>query len=459
MNPVFLRAWSPLRYHAVQRAFWESRAKFQVVVAGRRSGKTDISKRKLVRAACAFRSHHNGLFVYACPTRPQAKKNGWQDLKALVPLDARAGRPRESDLEIRLVNGASVVVVGMDRPERIEGVPIDGIVCDEFADWRERAFNENVSPSLTNVGREGWAILTGVPGGRNHYFREYQRALAEVAKKGAESRSAVFHWKSSSVLTAEQILLERERLDELTFRQEWEASFLSFEGAVYYGFRRETHAAEPVAALYDRRAPLDFCFDFNVAPGVAVVAQTLPFHRDRPDYRGEVGREISAVIGEVWIPRNSNTPAVCRKLVADWGPGGRDHRGPVRVFGDATGGARRSSATEGSDWDLVRSELKGKFAGGVDYRVPRENPTERARVNTMNTRLLSSAGKMHLLVDPAAAPHVVEDLEGVVWLKGGAEIEKKPGGERTHLTDALGYRECDLFPLNGGSALNVRYAG
>jgi hypothetical protein len=46
------------------------------------------------------------------------------------------------------------------------------------------------------------------------------------------------------------------------------------------------------------------------------------------------------VIGEVWIPRNSNTPAVCRKLIADW---------ETTSARAATGGSRGSAKVEGSD--------------------------------------------------------------------------------------------------------------
>lgn len=456
---AFQAAWSPLRHHAVQHAFWTSQKRFQIVVAGRRSGKSEIAKRKLVKAACKFHTHRNGLFAYLAPTRPQAKKIAWADLKALVPPEARLGRPRESDLEIRLVNGASIVVVGMDRPERVEGSPIDGAVCDEFADWKERAWVENLSPSLTNFGREGWAILTGVPGGRNHYWREYQKALTDIAKHGAASQYGAFHWKSAEILSREQIDFERGRLDEITFRQEWEASFVTFEGRVYYAFEREVHAAEPLLPLHDPRQPLYVDFDFNTAPGVATISQTVRFHPDRPLHRPEVAREVDAVIGEVWIERNSNTPAVCRKLVADWGPQGRNHLGPVIVCGDATGGARKTSSVDGSDWELVRAELKGRFPGGLSIEVPRENPPERGRVNAVNSRLRATDGRIRLLVDPVAAPHVVEDFEGVVWLKGGAEIEKIPGGKLTHLTDGIGYGIWRRHPLLTGSDLRYRAVG
>ena len=42
---------TPLRYHPVQQKFIRSVARFNVVPAGRRSGKTEIAKRKIVRRA------------------------------------------------------------------------------------------------------------------------------------------------------------------------------------------------------------------------------------------------------------------------------------------------------------------------------------------------------------------------------------------------------------------------
>jgi hypothetical protein len=48
------------------------------------------------------------------------------------------------------------------------------------------------------------------------------------------------------------------------------------------------------------------------------------------------------------------------------------------------------------------------------------NPPERARVNAMNTRTKTMDGTIRLYVDPAAAPHVVRDLEGVRHAQGRA---------------------------------------
>ena len=63
-----------------------------------------------------------------------------------------------------------------------------------------------------------------------------------------------------------------------------------------------------------------------------------------------------------------------------------------------------------------------------------QTPSERARVNAVNSRLRSSAGLVRLMVDPVHAPHVVRDFEGVVTLEGGSgEINKKKYSELSHI--------------------------
>ena len=52
------------------------------------------------------------------------------------------------------------------------------------------------------------------------------------------------------------------------------------------------------------------------------------------------------------------------------------------------------------------------------------------------------------MVDPARAPHVQKDFEGVRLLAGGAgEIDKRADPALSHLSDAIGYYVARQFPL------------
>lgn len=423
--------WTPLRYHPVQQAYWASLHRFNTVPAGRRSGKTELAKRKLVKRALAGTEFDPPRFFAGAPTRDQAKRIFWDDLKVLVLHHLLRGRPSEVDLMIRLINGAQIWVVGLDRPERIEGSPWDGGVLDEYGNMRASAWPEHIRPALSDRG--GWCDFTGVPEGRNHYYDLDRAARAQmIAPLEPGSDWASFHWISADILPAREITAARRDLDDLTYSQEYEASFVSFEGQTYYPFAERSHCAR---LSYDPRADLTFCFDFNVAPGIAAVVQEqmLPS-----------GLSGTGLIGEVHIPRNSSTPAVCRRLVADWG----NHRGNILCHGDATGGARGSAKVGGSDWDLIRAELAPVFGPRLRLSVPRANPPERVRVNAVNARLKNAAGEVRLMVDPANAPHTQKDFEGVRLLVGGAgEIDKKADPGLSHLSDAIGYYIARNFPL------------
>ena len=240
-------------------------------------------------------------------------------------------------------------------------------------------------------------------------------------------------------------------MDELTYLQEYEASFVNFQGRAYYPYRENIHCGR---IEYDPKQPIIFCFDFNVAPGVAVVIQEKQVY-DLQSRQPIVGDSVSGIIGEVYIPRNSNTPLVCNKLITDWG----NHQGDVYVYGDATGGAGKTSATQGSDWDLVKQILYKHFGRDrVFFRVPLSNPGERDRVNSVNSRLKTLSGKVRLMVDPSKAPNTVKDFEGVQCVEGGSgEIDKKKDAALTHLTDAIGYYIHKEFPVRKmeGGMVNI----
>ena len=138
--------WTKLRRHTEQLRLVSDttprgprarpRVRFVVVPAGRRSGKTERAKRQIVKIA--FKAPSGSNYFFGAPTRDQAKRIFWKDLKLLVPKWAMAKRPSEQHLEIYLKNGNMLAVIGMDVPERIEGAPWAGGVLDEYGRWRRK---------------------------------------------------------------------------------------------------------------------------------------------------------------------------------------------------------------------------------------------------------------------------------------------------------------------------------
>lgn len=425
---------TPMNLHPKQIAYWKSGARFTFEPCGRRSGKTELIKRKRVKTALRYPIGTKGKVIFGAPVYNQAVRIYWDDIKEMLhPRLIRS--TSESDKTIKLYNGVDIVVTGMDEPRRVEGDPLLGIVLDEYGDMKPTTWDAHVRPALTDT--QGWADRIGCPEGRNFYYDD-------VCAARGDPECEIHHWTTEEVLpyylgaeaAEREIASAKRRMDPLTYDQEYRAAFISFEGRAYYQFAEDDHCKKGLK--YDPEATLVFCFDFNVAPGVAVVLQ---------EANGK-----TRVIGEVYIPRNSNTPMVCRKLVEKWG----HHLGFVHVYGDATGGAGGTAKTEGSDWELVKKVLTPAFGNRLRMRVDRSNPRERARVNAVNSRLKSTDGFIGTEIDGQHCPYLIKDLEGVTLVEGGSgEIDKHADPKLTHISDAFGYYVAKQFPVKGADAFSV----
>lgn len=436
--------WTQLRAHHEQSRLRRSRARFKVLAAGRRSGKTEHAKRDGVEHGVGS-TLADGWTIFGAPTFDQAKRIWWEDLKAMVPRRFMRKAPNESSLTIRLLTGYELQVLGMDRPERIEGRPVDRGYFDEVDNMKAEALEENILPAMATPGRPGSGWFFGVPEGRGLLWDLRKRGL-DPSKRDWE----YFHWTSDTVLTDEELRPFRETMDPRAFEREFCATFHNFESRAYYPFDWNVHAIERLA--YDPSLPLIFCFDFNVAPGVAVVCQEQAYRGMRRD----VAPTFTAVIGEVWIDQDSNTEKVCAKLIEDW----KGHSGPIYLYGDATGGAKGTARVQGSDWDLIVGRdgaLRRYFGDRVRSRVRGSNPRQKVRINSMNRRLLTADGLAHMLVDATKAPHVCEDLDGVTLLAGSdGEIDKATceRADLTHVSDGLGYYISEKFPVAGSATIH-----
>ena len=171
--------WYPLKAHPIQTKLVESPARFKVVPAGRRSGKTERAKREGIKIAYT-KAPPGSQVGFGAPVRQQAKDIFWDDLLAMVHPSMMRGDPKVTDLTIPLINGVTIRVVGMDKPARVEGQPWFWFCLDEYANCKEESWAAHLYPALSTIGQEGSAWLIGVPEGRNHYYEMYKRALADL---------------------------------------------------------------------------------------------------------------------------------------------------------------------------------------------------------------------------------------------------------------------------------------
>lgn len=420
--------WYKLDPHPDQTAYWESRKRFKLNHSGRRSGKTELVKREGVLLACTDLRYPDPQYIFAAPTLKQSRKIWWEDVKALTPKRL-VDKIAESEPAIYLNSGAKIRIEGLDNPQRLEGSPIDFIAIDEASGIKDGFWGTNIRPALSTRGREGVARLLGVPRGRGYYYRLFQ-----MAKKSDEWD--VFRWSSSSILSAEEITSLKQHLDSRTQLQELEGHFVAEEGLAYYEWRDEKHIKKlPYVPWKD----LEWSFDFNVDPGVATISQTITVHDIEPfsvHPEHTVAEEFVNVLGEVFIQGGTNTKVVMQTLHSKcvW------HQGNFQLFGDASGGARHSAAVDGSNWDIIRNYMRTHFPGRWVVRTPSSNPHVVARLNSTNVRLNSALNEIGMFVHPRCT-NLIDDFNGVFRLADG-QIDKKTDEDRTHISDALGYRIC-----------------
>src|SRR5690554_2353593 len=240
-----LERWYKLKDIPEQVRLITEQARFKVVPAGRRSGKTERAKRFLAKQAM---KNPGETYFAAAPTQDQARKIWFDDLCALTLSSVHPTRPKVSPQPIiTLPNETEIHIIGMDKPQRIEGIGWTGGMIDEIADIKGSAWEANILPALNTVNPlrpdyRAWCWLIGVPDGLNHYYDLYQYAM-----NSGDPDWAGYHWKSAEILPADVIESAKRVMSAKQYKQEFEASFETATGRIYEDYSRhrsEEHTSE-----------------------------------------------------------------------------------------------------------------------------------------------------------------------------------------------------------------------
>jgi hypothetical protein len=374
------------------------------------------------------------MIWYVGPNDRQSKRIAWVRLKQLTePYWAKA--PNETERRIELMWGSTLVVNGAFKPETLRGEGLDFLVLDEYASMRAEAWFEVFLPALAD--RRGRALFIGTPQGRNHFYQLYEHALSDPDWEAFQFTTA------QGGLVGEAELQQAARnLDEQTFRQEFEAEFATVaKNRVYLAFER---ALNVKAVSFDAWRPLVWSIDFNVNPMCMLLMQQMD--------------EEVHVLEEIIIKPDAHTELACERFRAR----AQAHyetmayyQRPmkVKIYGDASGNQRRTSAGAQTDWTIVKQffeRWKGTFV--PQYYTANANPAVKDRVNSVNARLQNRLKEARLFIDPRCK-ELIRDLEEVTWAVDATgartgELNKKDAA-RTHASDALGYFVSEVFSLKG----------
>jgi hypothetical protein len=409
----------PIDLMPPQREVFDCDARFRMLVAGRRFGKTYLSLAELIRAA----NQPGKLAWYVAPSYRQAKSIAWKPLKQLS-RELWKGRPHESELRIELKGGGTICLRGADNYDSLRGNGLDFLVLDEYALIAPEVWPEVLRPALAD--KQGRALLIGTPRGHDHFYE-----LFESVKAQEQWRTFQFTTEQGGNVKKEELASATQELDERTYKQEFQASFENVAvGRVYYAFERAGNVGKP---RYNPRLPLLWSLDFNVNPMCSVIAQ-----RDG-DYLD--------VLEEIVLP-DSNTLAACQEFQRRVSRYGRSLA--IHLYGDASGNGRHTSASR-TDWQIVREYLSS-CGYQIQFRVPGANPPVKDRVNCVNSMLCNQAGERRLSIDETCR-ELIKDLEQVTW---DAEALNKSDGKRSHVSDALGYVIAHEFGMRGKGGFGTK---
>src|SRR5690606_26963691 len=194
--------WRPQRFHEGQAAAFHSDARFRAIECGRRSGKSEGRKREIViRGLDPDWPLEDRFIVVGAPTQQQTMRLYWRDLLALVP-PRYVRAVRKSEYTIELVTGTIIRCLGMDRPERAEGDPLDDLFLDEVADMRAEEVLEHLRPALDTADRPpGTLTAYGTTDMRSgDAFVKLCDEWRAEAERG-DDRYSYHHWTSAGIVS------------------------------------------------------------------------------------------------------------------------------------------------------------------------------------------------------------------------------------------------------------------
>ncbi|MFZ3384738.1 MAG: terminase family protein [Candidatus Methanoperedens sp.] len=216
------------RPHTGQSAFHESKARFRILAAGRRFGKTQAACYEAVQKAII----QPGAVIWICaPIFGQAMIS-WRMIRQFMPLPLLKNF-HLTEKFVELKNGSTIWIKSGDNPDNLRGEGLDFLVIDEAAMIKEEIWQEALRPALAD--KQGRAVIISTPKAHNWFF--------ELWTRGQDPQYSDYQsWKlptsANPYILAEEIEEAKRTLPELVFRQEFMAEFLDDIGAVFRGIHK-----------------------------------------------------------------------------------------------------------------------------------------------------------------------------------------------------------------------------
>lgn len=277
--------------------------RFAIMVCHRRMGKTVACINDLIDKAiqCPLTMPR---YSYVAPFYKQAKTVAWDYLKHFA-APVMDGKPMESELSVRLLNGATVRLYGADNPDALRGVYHDGCIIDEYGDCAPRLFGKVIGPALED--RDGWCVFIGTPKGPNHFFELWEEVQYDdewFTQMSPASLTGIFSAKKLEEIK------RRPGSDEDVFLQEYECDFHAACKGAYYAKHLNVIEKQGHMGLFPHNPDLPVVtgWDIGVSDDTSIwFAQVYPDGKIHViDFFTGSGYDVHDIVSQVLLTRPYN---------------------------------------------------------------------------------------------------------------------------------------------------------
>jgi hypothetical protein len=159
--------------HEKQAVVLDDPARFKILNAGRRFGKTMVG----AKAISSHARRANQVIWWVAPTYKIVKR-GYREVLRQIPPEMLVGNPPPDtnfdagrSVILKLKNGSVIEFYSATMPEGMLGASVDLVILDEASKMSPRIWQQIISPTL--IDREGEALMISTPTGMNWFYLEY----------------------------------------------------------------------------------------------------------------------------------------------------------------------------------------------------------------------------------------------------------------------------------------------
>lgn len=217
--------WVP--HSGGQREIVSSPARFRILRAGRRWGKTQVASHEALMAAL---SKPNQM-VWWVANNDRNIRRGYRAVVAKTPrllLQRDPPSDRANDRVLEFKNGSRIEFYTAGTPDALVGEGVNFLVVDEAALIAKTVWTKNLRPTLSDT--KGRALIISTPRGRNWFWELWQRGQDP-------SKPAYASWHHVSLdspyMDEEEVEDARDTLPTMEFQQEYLAEFVANAASMF----------------------------------------------------------------------------------------------------------------------------------------------------------------------------------------------------------------------------------